>query len=69
MDDFEINDVFMDMVAGNDWSELEVENQPLFFDVSSQLLPVNMTVINLAYIPSFGYVDIVFRRENGINGI
>ena len=58
----------MDMVASNDWSDLEEDNRPIFFDVSSQFLPVNMTVINLAYVPSFGYIDIVFRKEEEPNG-
>lgn len=63
MDDATVNDMFMDMIASNDWSELETENQPIFFDVHSQFIPLNMTILNLGYIPSFGFIDIVLRKE------
>tara|TARA_R100000458_G_scaffold59195_1_gene69049 strand:+ start:1437 stop:1640 length:204 start_codon:yes stop_codon:yes gene_type:complete len=63
VDDATVDGMFMDMIASNDWSELETENQPVFFDVHSQFIPLNMTILNLGYIPSFGFIDIVFRKE------
>tara|TARA_R100001510_G_C7653778_1_gene212203 strand:+ start:820 stop:1020 length:201 start_codon:yes stop_codon:yes gene_type:complete len=60
------NDEFINIVACNDWSELEEANRPVFMDVTIQ--PLNdMTIIPIGYIPLLGSIELIIKKD-GFDG-
>jgi len=61
--DEEFNQLFIDLIAANDWSELKPENQPKFYDINIQ--PVSdMTIIPIGYIPNIGTIELVIKLKD-----
>lgn len=56
------NEEFLDIIMANDWSELEEDNQPRFFDVTVQPLDY-MTIIPIGFIPHIGRIEIVIKKD------
>jgi len=57
---------FFEIIASNDWSDLEPENRPDFIKMDVQ--PIDeLTIIPIGYIPYFGSIEIVIKKD-GFNG-
>tara|TARA_B100000424_G_scaffold131307_1_gene99571 strand:- start:574 stop:774 length:201 start_codon:yes stop_codon:yes gene_type:complete len=60
------NDEFINIVACNDWSELDEQNRPVFMDVTIQPLH-DMTIIPIGYIPYVGNIELIIKKD-GFDG-
>ena len=57
---------FFEIIASNDWSDLEPENRPDFIKMDVQ--PIDeLTIIPIGYIPYFGSIEIVIKKD-GFDG-
>ena len=61
--DEEFNQLFIDLIAANDWSELSPENQPKFYDINIQSVP-DMTIIPIGYIPNIGTIELIIKTKD-----
>lgn len=57
---------FYEIIASNDWSDLEPQNRPEFVEMNVQ--PIDeLTIIPIGYIPYFGSIEIVIKKD-GFSG-
>ena len=61
--DEEFNQLFIDLIADNDRSELSPENQPKFYDINIQSVP-DMTIIPIGYIPNIGTIELIIKMKD-----